>query len=422
MPRALSDEVAGLVAQGREQEYLEAVQAAAVAREAELGPDEVDELLMMLADLGIDVVGDPEAPLSADVTSITDEATAGLDMGSGDRSRDPLRSYLSQIGRVPLLTAAQEVALAKRIERHDMAAKRTMIEANLRLVVSIAKRYDGCGLPLPDLIQEGNLGLMIAVEKFDYRRGFRFSTLAYWWIRQAITRALSGDALVAVAAEPRCQGDDRRGERVLIVSDLWLVKRGGVPVRAGVDLLSDPKVGQTSNAAPRGVPDEGLRPIGASHDLAAGNPGSPAQRRAGQDRAADAESAVLPDVHRSNKHGLLVFTRASRHRGLFRSLLGVEAIMMGDAVDGAVSRDAGVWANEKATHAVQNALGSDTDVLADVDLPRGKREIWQLHRSRVSRGDRRPRLDQYVAFNPAIVGKFDVLDPVNCTPVSIITP
>ena len=191
MPGALSDEVAGLVAQGREQEYLEAVQVAAVAREAELGPDEVDELLMMLADLGIDVVEDPEAPLSADVTSVTDEATAGLDMGSGDRSRDPLRSYLSQIGRVPLLTAAQEVALAKRIERHDMAAKRTMIEANLRLVVSIAKRYDGCGLPLPDLIQEGNLGLMIAVEKFDYRRGFRFSTLAYWWIRQAITRALS---------------------------------------------------------------------------------------------------------------------------------------------------------------------------------------------------------------------------------------
>ena len=114
----------------------------------------------------------------------------GLDLSLREHSRDPLRSYLAQIGRVPLLTAAQEVALAKRIERHDMVAKRTLIEANLRLVVSIAKRYDGCGLPLLDLIQEGNLGLMIAVEKFDYRRGFRFSTPAYWWIRQAIRRAL----------------------------------------------------------------------------------------------------------------------------------------------------------------------------------------------------------------------------------------
>jgi RNA polymerase primary sigma factor len=101
---------------------------------------------------------------------------------------------LTQIGHAPLLTAAQEVALAKRIERHDLAAKRALIEANLRLVVSIAKRYEGCGLPLLDLVQEGNLGLMIAVEKFDYRRGFKFSTPAYWWIRQAITRALSNNS------------------------------------------------------------------------------------------------------------------------------------------------------------------------------------------------------------------------------------
>ena len=163
-----------------------------MAREAQLAPDEVDDLLMMLADLGIDVVEDSDAaPLTGDVVSVADDAVVGLDLSMRDHSSDPVRTYLSQIGRVALLSAVQEVALAKRIERHNMVAKRTMIEANLRLVVSIAKRYDGCGLPLLDLIQEGNLGLMLAVEKFDYRRGFRFSTLAYWWIRQAITRALS---------------------------------------------------------------------------------------------------------------------------------------------------------------------------------------------------------------------------------------
>ena len=102
--------------------------------------------------------------------------------------------YLREIGQVPLLTAAQEVSLAKRIERRDMAAKASLIEANLRLVVSIAKRYVGRGLTLLDLIQEGNLGLIRAVEKFDYRRGFKFSTYATWWIRQAVTRGLADQA------------------------------------------------------------------------------------------------------------------------------------------------------------------------------------------------------------------------------------
>ena len=99
--------------------------------------------------------------------------------------------YLAAIGKVPLLTAAQEVALAKRIERHDMEARRKLTEANLRLVVSIAKRHVNRGLPLLDVIQEGNLGLIRAVEKFDYRRGFKFSTYATWWIRQAIQRGLA---------------------------------------------------------------------------------------------------------------------------------------------------------------------------------------------------------------------------------------
>jgi RNA polymerase primary sigma factor len=109
-------------------------------------------------------------------------------------SLDSLRQYLRAIGRVPLLRSKEEVALAKRIERGDMAAKQHMVEANLRLVVSIAKGYIGRGLTLLDLIQEGSLGLIRAVEKFDYRRGYKFSTYATWWIRQAVTRALADKA------------------------------------------------------------------------------------------------------------------------------------------------------------------------------------------------------------------------------------
>ncbi len=192
LPEALSDELAELVAQGHEQDYLDATQVAAVVRDAELTPGEAEDLLLMLADLGIDVIEGPEAAASsAGELGGGGDAIPGLDLRAAAQSSDPVRAYLSQIGRVALLSAAQEVALAKRIERHDMVAKRAMIEANLRLVVSIAKRYDGRGLPLLDLIQEGNLGLIRAVEKFDYRRGFKFSTLAHWWIRQAITRALS---------------------------------------------------------------------------------------------------------------------------------------------------------------------------------------------------------------------------------------
>jgi len=106
-------------------------------------------------------------------------------------AEDAVRMYLRSIGRVPLITREDEVRLAKRIEQNDMSAKNALIEANLRLVVSIAKRYSGRGLTLLDLIQEGNLGLIRAVEKFDWRRGFKFSTYATWWIRQAITRALA---------------------------------------------------------------------------------------------------------------------------------------------------------------------------------------------------------------------------------------
>jgi len=134
---------------------------------------------------------DDDSPVGFD-----DEVEEELDLsaGKGGPGDDPVRMYLKEIGRVALLTAEQEVSLAKRIERHDMAAKRQLIEANLRLVVSIAKRYTNRGLQFLDLIQEGNLGLMRAVEKFDYRKGYKFSTYATWWIRQAITRAIADQA------------------------------------------------------------------------------------------------------------------------------------------------------------------------------------------------------------------------------------
>jgi RNA polymerase primary sigma factor len=133
-----------------------------------------------------------EEPTAADLYDEGGVVTAGLVVPPPEQgAEDAVRLYLRSIGRVPLLTREDEVRLAKRIEQNDMSAKNSLIEANLRLVVSIAKRYTGRGLTLLDLIQEGNLGLIRAVEKFDWRRGFKFSTYATWWIRQAITRALA---------------------------------------------------------------------------------------------------------------------------------------------------------------------------------------------------------------------------------------
>ena len=118
-------------------------------------------------------------------------AAPGMDFGASYREQDAVSVYLREIGRVPLLTAADEIALARRIERGDVAARQALIEANLRLVVSVAKRYVGRGMPFLDLIQEGNLGLIRSVEKFDWRYGHRFSTYAIWWIRQAIARGIA---------------------------------------------------------------------------------------------------------------------------------------------------------------------------------------------------------------------------------------
>ncbi|MEA2324890.1 MAG: polymerase primary sigma factor [Solirubrobacteraceae bacterium] len=190
-----------LVAEGQERGFLTFEQIATTLDEVEVTKEQVQELHQHLEEQGIDVVGADGKPATSEGHKVEAAAEARAKPGATPKkpeidltvepSLDSLRLYLRSIGRVPLLTAQQEVDLAKRIERGDMAAKTQMVEANLRLVVSIAKGYLGRGLTFLDLIQEGSLGLIRAVEKFDYRRGYKFSTYATWWIRQAVTRAIA---------------------------------------------------------------------------------------------------------------------------------------------------------------------------------------------------------------------------------------
>jgi RNA polymerase primary sigma factor len=227
------EELQGLIAEGQEKGFLTTEALAATLEEAELSAAQTQDLLSYMEEHGIDLVGSAESvrelhhdgargeargsaaaehvlgdgPAGASLTGPS-EAEDAEEQGAALQARleelkrpevdltvepslDSLRLYLRAIGRVPLLSAEEEVSLAKRIERGDISAKQHMVEANLRLVVSIAKGYVGRGLTLLDLIQEGSLGLIRAVEKFDYRRGYKFSTYATWWIRQAVTRSLA---------------------------------------------------------------------------------------------------------------------------------------------------------------------------------------------------------------------------------------
>jgi RNA polymerase primary sigma factor len=224
------EEMQGLLASGRDRGFVTAASLQSTIEEAELGSAQARDLFSYLEEHGIEIVDadepdEPAAELDGGGEARPSEASGGedsLEQSDGDEqeadeeargvrarlrelkqaeadlsadpSLDSLRLYLRSIGRVPLLTAEEEVVLAKRIERGDIAAKQHMVEANLRLVVSIAKGYVGRGLTFLDLIQEGSLGLIRAVEKFDHRRGYKFSTYATWWIRQAVSRALADKA------------------------------------------------------------------------------------------------------------------------------------------------------------------------------------------------------------------------------------
>ncbi|PDO10276.1 MAG: RNA polymerase sigma factor RpoD [Candidatus Reconcilbacillus cellulovorans] len=160
-------------------------------------PEQMDEFFETLAEQGIEVRSGEPGVDEPDAGELRDEdlnLDDDLSLPPGIKINDPVRMYLKEIGRVPLLTAEEEIELAKRIEQGDEEAKRRLAEANLRLVVSIAKRYVGRGMLFLDLIQEGNMGLIKAVEKFDHSKGYKFSTYATWWIRQAITRAIADQA------------------------------------------------------------------------------------------------------------------------------------------------------------------------------------------------------------------------------------
>ena len=160
----------------------------------DLTPDEIDTMYDTFSKRGIEIVDDSQDNSNDDDVDLDEDVEIDLSVPEGVSIDDPVRMYLKEIGRVPLLTAEEEVALAKRMEAGDEEAQKRLAEANLRLVVSIAKRYVGRGMLFLDLIQEGNLGLIKAVEKFDYNKGYKFSTYATWWIRQAITRAIADQA------------------------------------------------------------------------------------------------------------------------------------------------------------------------------------------------------------------------------------
>ena len=178
-----------LIEQGKKAGHLSHEEIADKLQNFEMDPDQMDDFFDLINENEINLINEKDSSDTNDKLNLND-----LSAPPGVKINDPVRMYLKEIGRVNLLTAQEEIELAKRIEQGDEIAKSRLAEANLRLVVSIAKRYVGRGMLFLDLIQEGNMGLIKAVEKFDFNKGFKFSTYATWWIRQAITRAIADQA------------------------------------------------------------------------------------------------------------------------------------------------------------------------------------------------------------------------------------
>ena len=186
-----------LIAKGKRKGIISYREIMDTLEQIDLSPDQIDDVYETLTSNGIEILPDTSEEVAEEPEGFQveeEEVEIDLTIPEGIALDDPVRMYLKEIGRVPLLSAIEEIELARKVEAGDEYAKRRLAEANLRLVVSIAKRYVGRGMLFLDLIQEGNLGLIKAVEKFDYRKGYKFSTYATWWIRQAITRAIADQA------------------------------------------------------------------------------------------------------------------------------------------------------------------------------------------------------------------------------------
>ena len=191
------EEVKILISKGKVDGLLTMEEITETLSDVELSKEQIENIYDVIQNLGIEIVSEDDEDINSGGSGKKGEGKVlgkGQDFTIKSPTNDPVRMYLKEIGKVRLLTAFEEVQLAKKNEAGNLAARQLLVEANLRLVVSIAKKYFGRGLLFLDLIQEGNLGLIRAVEKFDYRRGFKFSTYATWWIRQAITRALADQA------------------------------------------------------------------------------------------------------------------------------------------------------------------------------------------------------------------------------------
>ena len=197
---ALTQNLRGLIEKGRRDGTIQSAELMAILEKIDLSVEKIEEIYESFESMGIQIVGDEleldsELPPDEDSEELGEEERVDpVELAAEYSLDDPVRMYLKEIGQVPLLTAEEEVDLAKRIAEGDSRAKDKLTEANLRLVVSIAKKYSGRGLHILDLIQEGNTGLIRAVDKFDYTKGNKFSTYATWWIRQAITRAIADQA------------------------------------------------------------------------------------------------------------------------------------------------------------------------------------------------------------------------------------
>ena len=190
---AMKARISELIETGKAKGVLTYKEIVEMLGDIELDSEQFDRILDTLSGLNIEVIKDEAVP-EADLNAESEPEEIDISVPEGISIDDPVRMYLKEIGKVPLLSAEEEISLAQRMEEGDEEAKKRLCEANLRLVVSIAKRYVGRGMLFLDLIQEGNLGLIKAVEKFDYRKGYKFSTYATWWIRQAITRAIADQA------------------------------------------------------------------------------------------------------------------------------------------------------------------------------------------------------------------------------------